>query len=82
MNPVPFPGANKTFVKPECLTDEQCGSLPVHDTGRQLVSCWQPGPEDIAAVVSGRPIWLWICGGVHPVVAISTENPFPRPEER
>lgn len=81
MNPTDFPQANRTFTKPASMTDDECAPLRVHDSGEALVSCWHPTDEERAAIAAGAPIWLWIWGRGHPVVQLSTENPWPAAEE-
>lgn len=76
MNPVDFPQANRTFTKPEGWTDLECSPLRVHDTGQELISCWQPTDEERAAIAAGAPIWLSVCGHGHPPVILSAESPF------
>jgi hypothetical protein len=76
MNPVDFPQANRTFTKPTSMTDEECAPLRVHDTGGELVSCWQPTEEERAAIAAGAPVWLRIFGRGHPPVVLEVAPPF------
>jgi len=76
VNPVPFPQANRLFVAPDGMTEEEVGGLPVHDSGSVLISCWQPTEEERVAIAGGAPIWLSVFGRGHPVVAIQAECPF------
>ena len=64
MRPIKFKYHNKTLLKPQRMTDEECGSLPVHADGESCVSCWRLGFfERVRALVFGR-IWLTVYGGV------------------
>lgn len=92
MLPISFPEANIIYKKPEGWTDEQCGDLsvwkgdcPIDDKGNTaptLISCWQPGKEDIEAIVSGKPIYLYVTSNVQPPVSLSTVNPFIQHEQK
>lgn len=63
MKPVKFPEANKTLTKPQSMTDEECGPLPVFNDGEMSVSCWQMNwRERLAALFFGR-VWLFVCFG-------------------
>lgn len=85
MNPTDFPYSNRTYVKPEGWTDEQCKTLETYqgineDNHPLIISCWKPTPEEIADIVAGKPVWLHILTQVQPPVLLSTRDPFPRPE--
>ena len=71
MKPIRFPQANRNLLKPEGLTDEQCGSLPVYADGSRCISCWQMSwKERLQALVFGR-VWLFVwMGQTQPPVAI------------
>jgi hypothetical protein len=70
MQPIDFPEANRTFTRPEGMTDEECGPLRVCDTGEALQSVWQPDEADRAALAAGAPVVLSIFGRGHPVVSL------------
>ena len=72
MNAIPFPEANKV------LTAHGCNDLPVFSDGEQCVSCWQPSPEERAAIAAGAPIFLHIfTGHSQPPVALIVPVPEP-----
>lgn len=63
MIPAPFPEQNKTLTKPQGMTDEECGSLPVYNDGQQSVSCWRLSwRERLTALWHGR-VWLQVYSG-------------------
>jgi hypothetical protein len=63
MIPTAFPEQNKTLTKPQGMTDEQCGSLPVYNDGEQSISCWQMSlRERLSALWHGK-IWLQVYAG-------------------
>jgi len=75
MQPIKFPQANKNLVKPEGMTDEECGTLPVYSNGEQLISCWHPTwRERLSILIWGR-VWLWVWSGrTQPPVALEAKR--------
>lgn len=55
--------------------DMSCNVLPIRDVktheGNFMVSAWEPTPEELAALLGGATVKLWIRGHEHPVVAMS-----------
>lgn len=78
MRSIHFPGSNKTYTKPDSMTDEECGSVSTYehkdDFGvvRSVTTLWMPNKEDIEAIMAGRPIYLQITGSGMPPVALFT----------
>jgi hypothetical protein len=72
MIPVPFAEQNKTLTKPQGMTDDECGSLPVYNDGQQSVSCWGLNwRERLSALLYGK-VWLQVYAGwTQPPVALS-----------
>ena len=63
MDPIKFPEANKNLLKPQSMTDEECGSLWVYTDGRQCISCWRLSfIQRLKALFFGR-IWLGVLSG-------------------
>lgn len=60
MNPIPFADSNKTLTSPPNMTKKECIPLEVLDTGDQIISCWQPTPDEVEAIVNGSPVVLSI----------------------
>lgn len=59
----PFEQANRTLLKPEGMTDEECHSLPVFTDGVQCISLWKmTWRERLSALFFGK-IWLSIYSG-------------------
>lgn len=77
MNPIDFPEANFTFTKPASMTDEECGSLRVHDTGEAFVSCWKPDADERRRIARGAPVFLCVVGRGHPPVMVEAVARFP-----
>jgi hypothetical protein len=76
MKPSDFAESTTVFRAPAGMTEEECGSLAVHDTGEAPISRWEPTPEERQAIAAGAPIWLWVFGRGHPPVSLATESPF------
>lgn len=63
MIPTEFPESNKTLTKPQGMTDDECGSLPVYNDGAQSISCWRMSwRERLSALLRGR-VWLQVYAG-------------------
>jgi len=63
MKPQEFEQANRNLLKPEGMTDEECGSLPVFTDGTQCISLWQmTWRERLSALVFGK-VWLSVYSG-------------------
>ncbi len=78
MKPIEFKEQTSTLEKPESLTDEECGSLPVHmDIVQNLtVSCWEPTDEEIQELIKTKKLYvtMWqipICP-----ICVHVANPF------
>jgi hypothetical protein len=70
--------ATRTFGAPHDMTSKECQGLPVRDVqtehGTFMVSAWEPTPSELAALMRGESILLWVRGDVHPVVALSVSG--------
>jgi hypothetical protein len=77
MRAVKFREATGELSKPEEMTDEDCGPLPVWRDGRVCLSCWKGSLWDrIKFLLTGR-MWLWVHGGgSQPPVCLETKSPF------
>ena len=71
MKPIKFKEQTGTLLKPKSMTNKECRSLPVHRTGKDIISCWKMNFKDrIKALMFGK-VWLHIMGKeTHPPVAI------------
>lgn len=72
---IKFKEANKNLLKPESMTDEECGSLWVYSDGRQCISCWRlTWKERIKALLFGK-VWLSVLSGYsQPPVWLACDN--------
>lgn len=73
MFPVKFPEANRNLLKPDGMTDEECGSLWVYTDGVTCISCWELNwRARLSALFHGR-VWLSVLsGGTQPPVWLTT----------
>jgi hypothetical protein len=77
MQPIDFPEKNRTFVKPESWTDQDCHPLHVQDVGDRLVSCWKPDEAERARLAAGAPVHLTVWGRGHPPVLLEAREGAP-----
>lgn len=57
-----------------------CGALAIRDIvdpelGPEMVSAWELTDNERAALIAGAPIYLTICGNIHPPIALRVGNP-------
>lgn len=55
-----------------------CHTLEVVDRDGWMISAWRPTPAELERLNAGQPVFLWIAGSVHPVVALSVQGEAPR----
>jgi hypothetical protein len=70
--------------RPAHMTEEECGTLAVFQTGQHCISRWVPTWRERLLILVGAPIWLWVwSGNSQPPVTLSVDSPFapvpPRP---
>lgn len=55
-------------------TSGPCRGLPIRDEMNgdmpAMVSCWEPTPDEVAAIAAGAKVMLRILGSGHPPVAL------------
>jgi len=78
MIPANFQEANKNLLKPENMTDGECGSLPVFCDGNQCVSLWKLSWRERISIVLFNNVWLQVISGYTqpPVVLSATKTIF------
>jgi len=56
-----------------------CGALPILDApsgaGIQMISAWEPTPQELLKLVAGAPVYLNVFGTIHPPVAVFVGEP-------
>ena len=72
MNPAKFEYQTKILERPEGMTDDECGPLPIYNDGDQCISLWRLSwRERISALIFGR-VWLQVLSGnTQPPVALN-----------
>lgn len=79
--PIDFKESNFNWLKPNGMTDEECGSLPAYRDGKHSISCWKLGfVERIKILFTGK-VWLWIFGGMQPPVSVNGGSPWQKEKE-
>ncbi len=72
MKPVNFKYANVVLEKPESMTDEECGSLPIFRDDAQCISLWSMSlRERLSTLIFGR-VWVFVHSGItQPPISLS-----------
>lgn len=60
MKPISFKEQNKVLKKPQDMTDEECGSLPVYNYEHQWISCWKGTWKDRLIFLFTGKVWLGV----------------------
>ena len=77
MKPIKFKEANKELQRPAGMTDSQCSSLFVVQTGDVCISCWKMSPRDRWLSLLFGKVWLTIRSGqTQPPVKLTIDKPF------
>lgn len=75
MEPINFPQANRNLLKPEGMTAEECGSLPVCTDGQICVSAWKPSLRERLSILMFGRVWLWVYSGhTQPPVSLAGQR--------
>lgn len=77
MEPLKFEQQVVILTKPNNMTDEECGPLPVYSDGQQCISLWRMSwRERLSSLFFGR-VWLQIYSGkTQPPVALLATRKF------
>lgn len=71
MEPINFKYATKVLGKPQGMTDDECGPLPILNDGETCVSCWAPSFKERLSILLFGKVWLWVySGSTQPPVAL------------
>jgi hypothetical protein len=72
MKPIEFKESNQTLTKPNYMTDEECGTLPIHTDGDSCLSCWKMSLiERLKVLIFGR-IWVFVrSGSTQPPISLA-----------
>lgn len=76
MKPVEFPEANARLTPPSCLTEAECGKLPVYRDGQYCISCWELSSDDLMEILQTKRVWLWVMGETQPPVLLTASKPW------
>lgn len=83
MKPIRVSGATRYLGAPADWKDDgrdkSCGYLSIRDetttVGPAMTSAWELEPHEVAAMTKGAPLYLTICGILHPPVSMKIGNP-------
>jgi len=77
MKPIEFKEQNKILGKPDSMTDEECGSLPVFSDRNQCISCWELTDEEIEKIKETKCVWIGVMSGhTQPPIFLAVDTPF------
>jgi len=51
----------------------ECDSLQIRDRDGTMESAWYPTPDELAAIMAGRPVILTVWGTGHPPVSLNVQ---------
>jgi phage terminase small subunit len=75
MTPINFKEANKTLLKPDNMTDEDCTSLRVYTNGMECVSKWKLSKEDLDHCKKRGYIWISVFSGkTQPPISVTAQE--------
>lgn len=81
MIPLRIQGATRNLGAPENWNfevDGECAHLAIRDVVddgvRLMQSCWEPTPEELAALNAGGKVRLDVVGSMHPPVMLYVAN--------
>lgn len=83
MKPIRITGATRYLGAPaewkDDGRDKSCGHLSIRDgdttVGHAMTSAWELEPHEVDAMAKGAPLYLTICGIMHPPVAMKIGLP-------
>ena len=71
MNPIEFEERNRLLLRPNGMSEEECGGLPIYTNNEFCVSCWKPTIRERLSVLLFGKVWLWVYSGARqPPVSI------------
>ena len=75
MNPTHFEQVTNVLERPDSMTDEECGPLPIFRENGTCISLWRMSlRERISALFFGR-VWVWVYSGkTQPPISLSAER--------
>ena len=75
MKPIRFKEAYIELKKPSSMTDEECSSLWIYQSGNECISCWKASLWDRIKFLFHGKIWLGILSGnSQPPVWLDCQN--------
>lgn len=79
MKPISFEEQNRVLQRPDGMTAEECGSLPVFANEKMTISKWKGSFKDRLKFLFTGKLWLFVWyGTTQPPVNLSSNYPFER----
>lgn len=63
MKQIEFKEQTKILQRPNTMTAEECGPLPIFSDGKHCVSCWQPTWREKLSILFYGRVWLSVLSG-------------------
>ena len=63
MKPINFRQQTKILHRPNNMTDEQCGALPIFTDRKQCLSCWKATWRERLSILFYGKVWLGVRSG-------------------
>jgi len=76
MKPINFKESNKTFLRPESMTDDQCRPLRVYQDDKYIISKWKLTFFERIQILFSGIIWLCVHANYTPPISVDLKNPF------
>ena len=78
MKPIELKEQNRLLRKPDSMTDEQCGSLPVHVAEGVCTSCWKMTFKERLKTLFYGKIWVSVITGTstQPPISVQCKKQF------
>ena len=74
MNPIRFAESNTVMLAPPGM--DNCSDVHAFRDGQQVITCWQPTPEERAKIAIGEPVWLLLIGPTMQPAVVTADKPF------
>ena len=74
MNTLPIENATRRLGAPSAWAHDEsgiCHTLEIVDQGGWMISAWLPSAAELKRLCEGQPLFLYVQGSTHPVVALT-----------
>jgi hypothetical protein len=75
MKPMKFKQSNRVLLKPESMSEKDCGTLYVYTDGKQCISCWGLSLKERLGILLHGKVWVMLLSGsTQPPLSVSCER--------